>query len=107
MIVQEDGLPVEDLRAKGVSGRVINAIDAAMQTRRKRTQSVAEFLRNLESKDEGEATVITTNIPKTEEESSSKIINLSNISNSSSVKPYKFGRSLSFFISAINWTSWL
>ena len=83
MIVQEDGLPVEDLRAKGVSGRVINAIDAAMQMRRKRTQSVAEFLRNLESKDEGEATVITTNIPKTEEESSSKIINLSNISNSS------------------------
>ena len=68
MIVQEDGLPVEDLRAKGVSGRVINAIDAAMQMRRKRTQSVAEFLRNLESKDEGEATVMTADIQKTEEE---------------------------------------
>lgn len=67
MIVQDEGLPVEDLRAKGVSGRVINAIDAAMQTRKKRTQSVAEFLRSLESKDEGEATVITTNIPKKEE----------------------------------------
>ena len=66
MIVQEDGLPVEDLRAKGVSGRVINAIDAAMQMRRKRTQSVAEFLRNLESKDEGEVTVMTTDIPKKE-----------------------------------------
>ena len=67
MIVQDEGLPVEDLRARGVSQRVINAIDAVMQTRRKRTQSVAEFLRNLESKDEGEATVITTNIPKKEE----------------------------------------
>ena len=83
MIVQDEGLPVEDLRARGVSQRVINAIDAAMQTRRKRTQSVAEFLRNLESKDEGEATVITANIPKTEGESSSKNMNLSNNSNSS------------------------
>lgn len=67
MMVQDEGLPVEDLRARGVSVRVINAIDAAMQTRRKRTQSVAEFLRNLESKDEGEATVMTTDIPKKEE----------------------------------------
>ena len=68
MIVQDEGLPVEDLRAKGVSVRVINAIDAAMQTRRKRTQSVAEFLRNLESKDEGESTELTADIQKTEEE---------------------------------------
>ena len=68
MIVQDEGLPVEDLRAKGVSARVINAIDAAMQTRRKRTQSVAEFLRNLESKDEGESTELTADIQKTEEE---------------------------------------
>ena len=68
MIVQDEGLPVEDLRAKGVSGRVINAIDAAMQTRKKRTQSVAEFLRSLESKDEGEATELTADIQKTEEE---------------------------------------
>lgn len=68
MIVQDEGLPVEDLRARGVSQRVINAIDAAMQTRKKRTQSVAEFLRNLESKDEGEATELTADIQKTEEE---------------------------------------
>lgn len=67
MIVQDEGLPVDELRAKGVSGSVIRAIDAAMQTRKKRTQSVAEFLQNLDAKDD-EATVLTAETQKAEEE---------------------------------------
>lgn len=67
MIVQDEGLPADELRAKGVSESVIRAIDAAMQTRKKRTQSVAEFLRNLDAKDD-EDTVLTDETQKAEEE---------------------------------------
>ena len=67
MIVQDEGLPADELRAKGVSESVIRAIDAAMQTRKKRTQSVAEFLKNLDAKDD-EDTVLTDETQKAEEE---------------------------------------
>ena len=45
--VQDDGLPLEPLRQNGVSQQVIRAIEAAMQPRRQRTQSVAEFISQL------------------------------------------------------------
>lgn len=67
MIVQDEGLPIEELRAEGVSGPVISAIAAAMQTRTRRTQSVAEFLRNLDADDE-ESTEFTPDMQKAEEE---------------------------------------
>lgn len=66
MIVQDEGLPIEELRAEGVSGPVISAIAAAMQTRTRRTQSVAEFLRNLDADDE-ESTEFTPDMQKDEE----------------------------------------
>ena len=52
IVVQDEGIPFEELRAKGVSEAVIQAIDAAMQPRRKRTQSVAEFLSQLVGDDD-------------------------------------------------------
>lgn len=67
MIVQDEGLPIDELRSKSVSESVIHAIDAAMQTRKKRTQSVAEFLQNLDAKDD-EATVLTAGTQKAEED---------------------------------------
>jgi serine/threonine protein kinase len=47
VVVQDDGLPLEPLRQNGVSQQVIQAIVAAMQPRRQRTQSVAEFISQL------------------------------------------------------------
>lgn len=71
MIVQDEGLPIDELREKGVTEPVIRAIDAAMQTRRKRTQSVAEFLRNLDADDE-EGTILTEEAQKAEAERQQK-----------------------------------
>lgn len=67
MIIQDEGLPVEELRVKEISESVIRAIDAAMQTCKKRTQTVAEFLKNLETKDD-EVTVLTVENQKAEED---------------------------------------
>jgi len=50
MEVIDEGLPVGELQAKGVSLSVINAISAAMQTRNKRTQSVDAFIAELDGK---------------------------------------------------------
>ena len=47
VVVQDDGLPLEPLRQNGVSQQVIQAIVAAMQPRRHRTQSIAEFISQL------------------------------------------------------------
>ncbi len=71
IVVQDEGLPVEELRVKGVSVSVVSAIEAAMQTRSKRTQSVEEFLKNLDKKDD-EVTVLTAETQKTEEEKRQK-----------------------------------
>ena len=46
--IPDVGLPVEELRQKGVSASVIGAIEKAMKPRSSRTQSVAEFLANLD-----------------------------------------------------------
>ncbi|MBO7067919.1 MAG: protein kinase [Bacteroidaceae bacterium] len=46
--IPDVGLPVEELRQKGVSESVISAIENAMKPRRSRTQSVAEFIANLD-----------------------------------------------------------
>ena len=67
IVVQDEGLPEEELRMKGVSETVVSAIEAAMQTRTKRTQSVAEFIKNLEVNDD-EATELTEETRKAEEE---------------------------------------
>ena len=67
IVVQDEGLPKEELRMKGVSETVVSAIEAAMQTRTKRTQSVAEFIKNLEANDD-EATELTEETRKAEEE---------------------------------------
>lgn len=47
MTIQDEGLPTEELKAKNISQNVINALNAAMQSKRKRTQSVEEFISNL------------------------------------------------------------
>ncbi len=44
LVVGEDGLPLAPLQRNGVSEHVVQAIRAAMQTRKQRTQSVAEFI---------------------------------------------------------------
>ena len=67
IVLQDEGLPKEELRMKGVSETVVSAIEAAMQTRTKRTQSVAEFIKNLEANDD-EATELTEETRKAEEE---------------------------------------
>ena len=67
IVVQDEGLPEEELRMKGVSETVVSAIEAAMQTRTKRTQSVAEFIKNLDANDD-EATVVNEETRKAEEE---------------------------------------
>ena len=67
IVLQDEGLPEEELRMKGVSETVVSAIEAAMQTRTKRTQSVAEFIKNLEANDD-EATELTEETRKAEEE---------------------------------------
>ena len=67
IVLQDEGLPKEELRMKGVSETVVSAIEAAMQTRTKRTQSVAEFIKNLDANDD-EATELTEETRKAEEE---------------------------------------
>ena len=67
IVLQDEGLPKEELRMKGVSETVVSAIEAAMQTRTKRTQSVAEFIKNLDANDD-EATELTEETQKAEEE---------------------------------------
>ena len=67
IVVQDEGLPEEELRMKGVSETVVSAIEAAMQTRTKRTQSVAEFINNLDANDD-EATELKKKKKKAEEE---------------------------------------
>lgn len=42
--VQEDGIDTDELKSKAVSQKTIDAITAAMQSRKKRTQSVVEFM---------------------------------------------------------------
>ena len=49
--VIDNGLPVDKLQAKGVSMPVIRAIEDAMQTRNKRTQSVDAFIARIDCKD--------------------------------------------------------
>ena len=54
MEIQEDGLPVAELQEKHISRLVISAIAMAMKGRHDRTQSIAEFVGNLNS----DATVV-------------------------------------------------
>jgi len=54
MEIQDEGLPVAELQAKQISRPVISAIAMAMKGRHERTQSVAEFVGNLNS----DATVV-------------------------------------------------
>lgn len=51
--IPDVGLPVEELRQKNVSESVISAIEKAMKPRSIRTQSIAEFLSNLEAVNSG------------------------------------------------------
>ena len=61
MEIQDEGLPVDELNAHGVSSAVTNAIVAAMRSRSVRTQSVEAFVAALTATDEEdiEATVLT------------------------------------------------
>lgn len=54
MEIQDEGLPVAELQEKHISRPVISAIAMAMKGRHERTQSVAEFISNLN----GDATVV-------------------------------------------------
>jgi serine/threonine protein kinase len=45
--IQEDGVDIDELKAKNVSQNTIDAIVAAMKSRKKRTQSVEEFINAL------------------------------------------------------------
>ncbi len=47
--VQDEGLPMEELTSKHVSASVVSAIEAAMRSRRQRTQSVEAFLTSLDA----------------------------------------------------------
>ena len=49
MEIQDEGLPVDELLKKHISRPVISAIAMAMKGRHERTQSVAEFVGNLNS----------------------------------------------------------
>ena len=49
MEIQDEGLPVAELQEKQISRPVISAIAMAMKGRHERTQSVAEFVSNLEN----------------------------------------------------------
>ena len=51
MEIQDEGLPVAELQAKQISRPVISAIAMAMKGRHERTQSIAEFVGNLNSDD--------------------------------------------------------
>ena len=51
MEIQDEGLPVAELQAKHISRPVISAIAMAMKGRHERTQSVAEFISNLNGDD--------------------------------------------------------
>ena len=61
MEVIDDGLPVRELQAKGISLQVVKAIVNAMQTRNMRTQSVGAFIADLDNKvyDDEEVTLFT------------------------------------------------
>ena len=50
MIIQDEGLPVDELKSIGISSSVISAIEAAMLSRSKRTQNIAAWLNLLENK---------------------------------------------------------
>lgn len=58
--VMNDGVPVEELRNRGVSETTIQAIEKALLTKKLRTQSVAEFAQELDRKriDSSEATMV-------------------------------------------------
>ena len=47
MIVQDEGLPEAELKSKGISASVIKAIEAAMLSRSRRTQTIDAFIANL------------------------------------------------------------
>ncbi len=71
--IPDIGLPVDELRQKGVSESVISAIEKAMKPRSSRTQSVAEFIANLfkgedsiDDVDKEETEVIDVIKPKSE-----------------------------------------
>lgn len=49
--IQDEGLPVAELQEKQISRPVISAIAMAMKGRHERTQSVAEFINNLNGDD--------------------------------------------------------
>lgn len=64
--VKDDGLPLKPLNSKGVSSNVVNAIVNAMRLRNTRTQSVSEFLRQLDDESTeiiDEATIISGGVP--------------------------------------------
>lgn len=50
MDVQDEGLPLAPLKAKGISQNVINSIANAMKSRKSRTQSIELFVNDLENK---------------------------------------------------------
>ena len=52
MRVQDEGLPLDELQKHGVSSNVISAIEHAMLSRSKRTQTVDAFLQALDNEDD-------------------------------------------------------
>lgn len=70
MIVQDKGLPTDELKSKGISSSVINAIEAAMRSRSVRTQSIEAFIASLASTsnlETDESTTLTLEMQRAEE----------------------------------------
>lgn len=58
--VQDEGLPTEELRRHNISTSVINAIENAMLSRSRRTQTIAEFVNALKRDDNPIQTFVPT-----------------------------------------------
>lgn len=72
--IQEEGVPVDELKLKGVSDATIHAIEVAMLSRKKRTQSIEEFINSLGHQGTVTKTEAENVIEKKEEDTSSSDI---------------------------------
>ena len=108
MLVQDEGLPTEELKAKNISQNVINALDAAMQSKRKRTQSIEAFISNLigsasSANSDDEATLFTPEMHRAEEERKRKeaeVTQVISVNNESSI-PFVDDSSISFEVNGV------
>lgn len=85
--VMDEGLPLGELRAKGVSEGVISAIVKAMKGRNERTQSAAVFVANLANTDE--RTIPVIDVPVIDPEATVSVITAAKPEVRQVVAPYE------------------